>query len=221
MKRLFALALIAFQFTSLSWAALVFDKTLIDLAPEKLTDHIDVEYPFKNTGAGAVTVSDITTSCGCTAATLEKKTLDPGEAGTIKVRFDIGDRQGPQNRTITVVTDAGTQVLTLNVNIPMRALITPRLHLFRPPELADKTSTVTYYLDLPVVITALTSTDPAFTVTSAVEKAGSVYTLTAHVVNPAATTSGRSTVLVRSQGASGAVYLDTYYLRYEPVANTP
>jgi hypothetical protein len=55
-------------------------------------------------------------------------------------------------------------------------------------------------------------------VTSEVEKAGSVYKLTAHLVNPEATTAARATVLVRSRGASGTVSLDTYYLRYEPAA---
>ncbi|MFA6961378.1 MAG: DUF1573 domain-containing protein [Opitutaceae bacterium] len=216
MTRFLATALLALLLTPFVSAALVFEKTSITLEPDKPVEHLDTEYLFKNEGTTAVTVTDTTTSCGCTVPALEKKTYAPGEKGVLKVRFDIGDRQGPQNRTITLVTDAGTQVLTLIVNLPLRSIIVPRLHFFRAPDLADKVSTVTYYHDLPVTITALTSSDPAFTVTSAVEKEGSVYKITAHVVNPAATTAGRATVLVRSRGASGTVSLDTFYLRYEP-----
>jgi hypothetical protein len=200
-------------------AALVFEQTKVTLEPAKPVAHLDTEFAFKNTGTAAVTVTDTTTSCGCTVPALEKKTYAPDEKGVLKVRFDVGDRQGPQNRTITVVTDDGTsQTLTLIVNLPLRSFIVPRLLLYRAKDTGDKTSTVTYYQDLPVEITALTSSDPAFTVTSEVEKAGSVYKLTAHLVNPEATTAARATVLVRSRGASGAVSLDTYYLRYEPAA---
>jgi hypothetical protein len=204
---------------SFAHAALVFEQTKVTLEPAKPVEHLDTEFAFKNTGTAAVTVTDTTTSCGCTVPALEKKTYAPDEKGVLKVRFDVGDRQGPQNRTITVVTDDGTsQTLTLIVNLPLRSFIVPRLLLYRAKDTGDKTSTVTYYQDLPVEITALTSSDPAFTVTSEVEKAGSVYKLTAHLVNPEATTAARATVLVRSRGASGAVSLDTYYLRYEPAA---
>ena len=218
MNRPFLFALLVLLLAPFGRAALVFENTTITLELKKAVEQIDTEFLFKNTGDAAVTVTDVTASCGCTVPSLEKKTYAPGEKGVLKIHFDVGDRQGPQNRSITVVSDAGTHALTLIVNLPMRSFIAPRLHMFTPADHADKSSTVTYYNDLPVVITALTSTDPAFTVSSAVEKEGSVYKLTAHVVDPAAKTPERATVLVRSRGASGIFSLDTFYLRFEPVA---
>lgn len=208
---------LGFLLAPLAHAALVFEQTKVNLEPAKIVEHLDTEFAFKNTGTTAVTVTDTTTSCGCTVPALEKKTYAPDEKGVLKVRFDVGDRQGPQNRTITVVTDDGaSQTLTLIVNLPLRSFIVPRLLLYRAKDTGDKTTTVTYYQDLPVEITALTSSDPAFTVTSEVEKPGSVFKLTAHLVNPDSPTPARATVLVRSRGASGAISTDTYYLRYEP-----
>ncbi len=207
---------------SLAHAGLVFEQTRVTLELAKPVERLDAEFPFKNTGTAVVTVTNITASCGCTVPALEKKNYAADEKGVLKVRFDIGDRQGPQNRTITVFTDDGaSHTLSLIVNLPMRSLIVPRLLLYRASDTGDKTATVTYYHDFPVEITALTSSDPAFTVTSAVEKEGAVFKLTARLVNPAATQPARSTVLVRSRGASGLVSLDTYYLRYEPAAPAP
>ena len=216
MKRLFVFVLLLLQFSPFGRAALVFDKTTITLDLDKQVPHVDVEYPFKNTGESIVTVADITTSCGCMVASLDKKTFAPGDANTLKVRFDIGERQGPQSRLITVPTDAGVHELTLNVNVPMRSVILPRLLLFQAPNLGDQSVTVTYYQDLPVTLLGLTSTDPAFTVTSSVEKEGAAFKLTAHLVDPAPSIAARSTVLVRSQSAAGVVSTDTFYLRYGP-----
>jgi len=147
--------------------ALVFEKTTLTLSPATAPEHLDVEFPFKNEGDAPVTVREVTASCGCTVPALDKKTYAPGEKGVLKVRFDVGDRQGPQNRTVTLRTDTGgTQVLTLIVNLPVRSVIVPRLHFFRPPDVSDKVSTVTFYNDLPVTLESAVSSDPAFTVTS-------------------------------------------------------
>lgn len=219
--RRFAALFLLLGLASWTRAALVFDKTTLTLDPEKPAAHFDVEFPFKNDGAAATHIQDISTSCGCTVPALEKKTYAAGEKGVLKVRFDVGDRQGPQNRTVTLTTDAGTQVLTLIVNLPVRSVLAPRLHFFRPPDTADKVTVVTYSHDLPVTIDSVTSSDPAFTVTSAAEKEGSVYKLTAKLVTPPPAAAARSNVVVRSHGASGAAYLDTYYLRYAPPEPAP
>src|SRR6218665_1406379 len=138
MIRFFALVLFL---APLAHAALVFEQTKVTLEPTKAVGHLDTEFAFKNTGAAAVTVTDITANCGCTVPALEKKTYAADEKGVLKVRFDVGDRQGPQNRNITVVTDDGaTQTLTLIVNLPQRSLIVPRLLLYRAKDAGDKTS---------------------------------------------------------------------------------
>lgn len=201
-------------------AALVFEKTTVTLDPKTPAAHLDTEFAFKNDGATPTTVLEVSSSCGCTVPALEKKTYAASEKGILKVGFDAGDRQGPQNRTVTLRTDAGTQVLTLIVNLPVRSVLTPRLHFFRPPDTGGKDTLVTYSNDLPVTLDSVTSSDPVFTVTSVAEKEGAVYKITAKLASTPAT-AARATVLVRSHGASGASYLDTYYLRYAPAEIPP
>ena len=215
---LLTLALAA-TFAPLASAALVFEQTKITLDPPAPVGHLDAVFAFQNPGPGSVTVTEIKADCGCTVPQLDKKTYAAEETGQLKIRFDIGDRQGPQNRVIHVVTDDGTtHTLTLLVNLPLRSLLVPRLLLYRGPDTAAKVCTATYYLDLPVTITAVTSSDPAFKVSVETEKEGTVYKLVARLVEPVPSATARATVLVRSRGASGTYANDTFFLRYEPPA---
>ncbi len=78
-------------------------------------------FAFTNTGEDPVTIASVTTSCGCTTASLEKQTYAPGETGRIEATFTFGDRVGKQVKRITVKTDdpqQPQQVLLLEVDIP-------------------------------------------------------------------------------------------------------
>lgn len=78
-------------------------------------------FPFKNETGKPITITETKTSCGCTTAKLDKKTYAPGESGQIVALFDIGNRVGAQQKTITVTTDDPKEKpveLELNVEIP-------------------------------------------------------------------------------------------------------
>ena len=75
---------------------------------------------FKNVGDADLEITDIKTSCGCTAAIPSAKTLRPGEEAEMKVEFDTKDRSGRVSRTIQVVTnekDVPTKILTIFADI--------------------------------------------------------------------------------------------------------
>jgi len=63
-----------------------------------------VEYTFQleNTGDALLKISDIKTSCGCTAALVSSKILEPGDKGTLKVELDTSHRKGKMSRTISI-----------------------------------------------------------------------------------------------------------------------
>ncbi len=78
---------------------------------------------FKNTGNDVLTISDVKTSCGCTAALLSSKTLKPGETGSVKIELDTTGRDGELTRTVTLYSNdpkEPNQTITLFVNILKR-----------------------------------------------------------------------------------------------------
>lgn len=49
----------------------------------------------KNTGSEPLVVDSVSTTCGCTSATLEPMTIAPGASGTLHIEFDSG-AHGPE-----------------------------------------------------------------------------------------------------------------------------
>ena len=68
----------------------------------KVVEHT---FKFQNIGKATLKISDIKTSCGCTAALVSNEKIGPGEEGTLKVELDTKNRQGKMSRTITITSN--------------------------------------------------------------------------------------------------------------------
>ena len=88
-----------------SGALLYFPEMEHDFGKVKEGDVVNYEFKFQNNGSLPLTIKDIKTSCGCTAAVVSEKNIDPGKSGTIKVGLDTENRQGRMSRTITVISN--------------------------------------------------------------------------------------------------------------------
>jgi len=78
---------------------------------------------FKNVGTGQLTITDVKSSCGCTAALLSNKVLEPNQSGSIRIELDTSNREGKMTRTVTLYSNdpaAPNQSITLFVNILKR-----------------------------------------------------------------------------------------------------
>jgi hypothetical protein len=53
------------------------------------------EITVQNVGQADLVIASVTTSCGCTQATLEPMTISPGKSGTLHIEFDSG-AHGPE-----------------------------------------------------------------------------------------------------------------------------
>lgn len=73
----------------------------------------EYEFSFKNTGKEPIVVQRVQASCGCTTPSYSKDPVLPGKQGTIKASFATQGRPGAFTKTITVVSNAGTKVLTI------------------------------------------------------------------------------------------------------------
>jgi hypothetical protein len=83
----------------------------------KIVEHV---FSFQNEGTKTLEIKDIKTSCGCTAALVSKKKIEPGQNGTLRVELDTKDRNGRMSRTISVRSndpDSPDKVLTIYADV--------------------------------------------------------------------------------------------------------
>jgi len=69
-------------------------------------------FEFTNTGKEPIVLQRVQPSCGCTTPTYTKDPILPGKTGSIKASFNAA-AAGPFNKSITVVSNIGTKVLTI------------------------------------------------------------------------------------------------------------
>lgn len=126
------LALLLFLFAGLLLVAcnagqpqISLETTSLDLGDVVNGEIIARDVKVRNAGEKALIVEAISTSCGCTQATLEPMTIAPGDSATLHIEFDSGahgpDLTGPLIRQVfiasndpqdpEVVVEIGTNIL--------------------------------------------------------------------------------------------------------------
>lgn len=145
-------------------AALEWKNLEADLHP-KLTDTTAIaHFKYKNTGDKPVKITSVQPSCGCTTAKLAKDVVAPGESGEILATFHIGERVGPQTKTIHVATDDQPNeatTLTLKADVPRLLEVKPIfMYWAKTKPVEPRIITATVGGDFPVTKLNVTSTDP-------------------------------------------------------------
>ena len=129
---------------------------------------VTAKYRFTNNSTSPVTIVDVRPSCGCTTATLAKKTYAPGESGEIEAKLNFAGHAGHQEKWIYVTTNsAGTEptLLTLAVDIPPDITIEPQFVMWRIGDpLTPKTIRVVVPDGFPSKIVAAQTDNPAIQV---------------------------------------------------------
>jgi len=64
------------------------------------------EFVFTNTGKKNLILTDVVTSCSCTASSWPKEPIAPGQKGTITVGYDTNGKSGSFNKSITITSNA-------------------------------------------------------------------------------------------------------------------
>jgi hypothetical protein len=88
-----------------------------------------VEFGFVNRGS-PVRIRNVSTSCGCTEATVSDRDLGVGERGRVEAAFRVESRRGRQRKTIRVETDDPKRPvyeLVLDVEVPQVVWLAPRM----------------------------------------------------------------------------------------------
>ena len=69
---------------------------------------VNHNFIFTNTGNQELEISDVQSSCGCTAATNWDRRIAPGKTGTIPVIFNSGGMAGPVQKNLWIVSNDPT-----------------------------------------------------------------------------------------------------------------
>lgn len=113
MKRLFIFMLVPLLAVTLAAnAKITFEKTEVDFGEIESGKSVDLEFKFQNSGNEILVIKNISSSCGCTVTKVEKKEYQPGEKGTIPVKFFSRGYNGKITKTITVSTNDPDTVYT-------------------------------------------------------------------------------------------------------------
>ena len=108
---LFVLPAMAQEDAPVVGAYLVFDESEFDFGDIHQGDQVEHIFKFQNQGTEPLILSNVATTCGCTAPYWPKDPIPPGEKGDIKVKFNSSGKMGRQNKIITVYSNS-TQSMT-------------------------------------------------------------------------------------------------------------
>ena len=93
------------NFAQLLQPKLVLQQTNYDFGDIVQGETVSHIFVLSNSGGDLLSISNVTASCGCTAAAPEKKELAPGESTNLKVSFNSSGRRGKQNKTIRIYSN--------------------------------------------------------------------------------------------------------------------
>lgn len=71
------------------------DQSIVDLGQVVNGEVRTFEVPVRNLGDGPLVIEGVSTSCGCTSASVEPATIQAGDSGVLQVQFDSG-AHGPE-----------------------------------------------------------------------------------------------------------------------------
>lgn len=101
-----AVAQEAAEETNTSGPVMSFEEDKHDFGDIFQGDKVEHVFEFENTGNEPLIITNVQTTCGCTAPEWPRDPIAPGQSGKIKVVFNSTGKIGRQNKVITVVSNA-------------------------------------------------------------------------------------------------------------------
>ena len=100
-------------------AVMTFEEVKYDFGDIYQGDKVEHVFKFENSGNEPLIITNVQTTCGCTAPNWPRDPIAPGQVSEIKVVFNSAGKIGRQNKVITVVSNAvsPTNKVTIVTNI--------------------------------------------------------------------------------------------------------
>lgn len=129
MKKIIGLTLgLLFAFTLSSFAQksvsekkgkISFQETSHDFGDIKQGTVVEYTFKFTNTGNAAFIISNVRTTCGCTATKWPRNPIGAGQTAEITAQFNSTGKSGPQNKVITIMSNAinAQEIVSIKANV--------------------------------------------------------------------------------------------------------
>lgn len=104
--------------------AIEFELDRYDFGEIDQGDTVDVDFKFTNTGKGPLVINTVKVTCGCTQPSYPFIPIEPGEEGTIGIKYVSVGKEGAQKPLVTVYSNASKEPISLTlsgiVNVPKK-----------------------------------------------------------------------------------------------------
>jgi hypothetical protein len=87
-------------------AKIEFSEASHDFGDIKQGSVVEWTFKFKNVGSVPLVLTNVATTCGCTAPEWPRDAIAPGATSEIKVRFNSTGKTGMQNKVVMVYSNA-------------------------------------------------------------------------------------------------------------------
>ncbi len=112
-----------------------FEKEEHNFGTIKQGDKVEYTFQFANNGKEPLIISEAHGSCGCTVPEWPKQPIKKGEKGTIKVTFNSAGKQGMQDKTVTITSNAADSPKVLHIKGTVEAVtVTPETKPMETPK---------------------------------------------------------------------------------------
>lgn len=145
---------------------IIFEKDVHDFGNIYKGQKVGCEFIFTNAGGSDLVIHKVKTSCGCTAAAPDQKSIPPGESAGIRVTFKTDVFVGNVSKTVTVDTndpETPRYVLTIKANVLEEVIAEPRRLWFDQIKVGQSVTSeveIRPTTDLELEITRVRSTSP-------------------------------------------------------------
>ncbi|HET90534.1 MAG TPA: DUF1573 domain-containing protein [Chloroflexi bacterium] len=99
------------------------DKIEFDFGAIPNTTPVSQAFQVRNTGEGALEITGVSTSCGCTTARVDRTRLEPGEVTTLTVTYDPQAHGGETGRFTRVVYVRSDDPRTPEASLTVRVTV--------------------------------------------------------------------------------------------------
>jgi hypothetical protein len=86
--------------------AITFEETSFDFGDIYQGDKVEHTFKLENTGTQPLIITNVQTTCGCTATEWPREPVLPGESANLKVNFNSAGKYGRQNKVISIISNA-------------------------------------------------------------------------------------------------------------------
>ncbi|OFY69432.1 MAG: hypothetical protein A3G23_00745 [Bacteroidetes bacterium RIFCSPLOWO2_12_FULL_37_12] len=78
-------------------------------------EKVSYDFTFRNTGTEPLVLSNVQTTCGCTATNWPREPIAPGEMKKIAATFNSAGKSGKQDKVITITSNANDGVMKVHI----------------------------------------------------------------------------------------------------------